>query len=271
MPKVGSKHRKPKEQVKGKAKHLAILIDEFLEKEIEREHLISKPDEIQRLKKLLEDELWQNNIDPNDPYWKFESDFAMDHSERYTDQELQSANIEEGIGTILYYHRLLKSFWDDFKKKIQAFHEVREEMEQIQTEWEAVEGIKTFDDWKGMRELQFDVMHRERGYPIEIKIPFKLDYETGEFHSEGALMTFMGLLENISIGNLKKCKNDRCGKWFVLTSKHKKEYCRQRCASNHYQAKFREEHPEEFKALHREFYNQNYKKKTPSSSKGGVS
>ena len=257
------------EKLKTNSSKFDALINGFMEIEITREGLLSHPERIDEYRKLLETNLPPGSYDSD---LRIELDSIWGHPDFDSDdEELESMYIHRTADTILYIHKLLKSFLGDYKEKVQAFHKVHDEIKEILTvsdeEEERSRGLSALEEFKENEEHRFEIINREPRHLTKTKVPINFNYETGRLHLEGTIMDFMRLLNEISAGNIRKCKNEKCGKWFVLTSKHKREYCRQLCASNHHQAKFRKERPEEFRALHRNFYNDNYKRerKTPDA------
>jgi hypothetical protein len=253
---------------------LAILVHEFLEKE--KEDFIAEPHKIGQYRRLLEENLWRQKIDPHDPNWNFDSDLsdiAIDNPDLYPAEEISRANLEQSVNTIVYFHNLLKSFWDEFKKHLKAFEGLMKERDTIHTLTEAEKSLKGLNangmHLKGMGQALLDDIHREREYSQEIQSPitFRINYsfETGKvrfFYSEiDAVRALMDLLKNIPIADFKKCKDDSCGKWFVMTSKRKRDFCCHLCAARYTERMKRNNFPEEFLKYHRKYYDQHLKKK----------
>ena len=274
MKKGTFKTKNSKNRSSGKAirEKLAILVHGFLEKEIEREDLVSKPDRIDHYRRLLAENLWQQKIDPHDPNWNFDSDLsdiAIDNPDLYPPGEVSRANLEQGIDTILYFHGLLKSFWDDFKKHLETFRKVIRDRKSIQTVTDAEKSLKGLN-LEGLEQHLLDGIHRERKYSQEIQSPITLrinySFETGKvrFFYSGidAVRALMDLLKDIPIGDFKKCKDEKdCGKWFVMTSKRKRDFCSHLCAARYTERIKREKSPEAFLKYHREYYDRNLKRK----------
>lgn len=251
---------------------LTILVDGFLEKEIEGEDLISNPDRIDHYRRLLEKNLWEQKIDPHDPNWNFDSDLsdtAIDNPNLYPPGEVTRANLEQGVNTILYFHGLLKPFWDDFKEHLEVFRRVTEDRESIKILSDAEKRLKGLN-LEGLGQDLFDDIHREREYLQEIQSPVALQinysFEGGKVHffysGVDAVRALMDLLKDIPIADFKRCKDDKgCGKWFVMTSKRKRDFCSHLCAARYTERIKREKFPEAFLKYHQEYYDKNLKRK----------
>jgi hypothetical protein len=251
------------EKLKINSRKFDALVNGFVEIEITKGDLLSSPKKIDEYLELL-----KANLPPGSPEtdWSSELDSIWGHPDfDSNNEELESIYIHKAADTILYIHGLLKSFWEEYKEKVQAFHEVYEEIEKIQTEPDdeeekSLRGLDALEEYQEYQERRFELINRESRQLRKAKVPINFDYETGRLCLEGTIMDFMNLLNEITAANIRKCKNDKCGKWFGLTSKHRREYCNQRCAAKHLQAIFRKEEPEAFKKYHRKFYNDNYKR-----------
>ena len=258
------------EKLKNICRKFDALINEFVEIKITKEDLLSSPEKVNEYRNLLETNLPPGSYDSD---WRIELDSIWGHPDFDSDdEELESMYIHKAAETILYIHELLRSFWGEYKEKVQTFHEVYKEIEKTQTEPDGkkekrLRGLDALEEYKEYEERRSELVNRESRQLRKAKVPINFDYETGKLFLEGTIMDFMGLLNEITAANIRKCKNDKCGKWFVLTSKHRREYCNQRCAARHLQAIFRKEEPEAFKKYHQKFYDDNYKRKRKASDK----
>jgi len=71
------------------------------------------------------------------------------------------------------------------------------------------------------------------------------------------------LLKDMAIDYFKKCKDKTCGKWFVMTSKRRRDFCSHSCAARQIERDKRETDPNRFNEYHKEYY-QSRKKKDQS-------
>ena len=255
---------------------LATLVIAFLEEEIGRGDLLSDPGKIDHYRNLLEENLWQERMDLHDPNWNFDSDLSdivIDNPGLYPADEVTRANLEQGINAILYFHGLLKSFWDEFKKHLEAFQGVLRERESIKTLSDAEKNLKGLDaggmDLEGLGQPLLDAIHSKREYSQEIQSPITLrinySFEPGKVHffytGIDAVRALMDLLKDMPIAAFKRCKDDKgCGKWFVLTSKRKRDFCSHLCAARYTERMRREKSPEKFLEYHRQYYDKHLKK-----------
>lgn len=223
---------------KDKIKRLASLIG-FLEREIGGE-LASNPKEVWELKGLLEKNLWQSRISDFDPYWDFDSDIkdeAEANPGRYSPKEVFDADTQQGIKVMVYFHGLLKSFWEEFKSQM------------------LLTNIYPFGQREGI---------------IKVKVPensFEVycadnDGSVSFFSSTvNAIPEFIALLQGTPFDSFKQCKNPTCRKWFILTSKHGRSFCCQPCAAKAAQKIRREKDPEGFRKYHLDYYHRKVKMK----------
>ena len=260
-------------------KRLALLVHAFLEIEIKREDLISDPKKIDQYQALLGATLWQRRIDPHDPDWVFHcdlSDIALDNPTLYPSEQVSRANLDQGVNTLLHFHGLLKSFWDDFKKHLEAFQGVLREREAIQTLADADKALKGLNahglGLEGLGQQLLDAIYREREYSQEIEssidVRIKYTFETGRVHffysGIDAVRALMDLLKDVPIGDFKKCKAKACGKWFVMTSKRRRDFCSHPCAARQIEKDKRDADPNGFNKYHKDYYHAR-KKKTGES------
>lgn len=250
-------------KLKTNSRKFETLINGFVEIEITKEGILSKGENIDEYRELLETNLPPGSYQSD---WRIELDSIWGHPDIDSDDEqLKSIYIHRAADTILYIHGLLNSFWEEYKEKVEAFHKLHEKVRKIQTESgdekeKRLRGLDALEEYQEYEERRFELIDREPRQLSEAKIPINFNYETGRLSLEGTIMDFMDLLNEITAANIRKCKNEKCGKWFVLTSRHRREYCNQRCAARHQQAIFREKEPEEFRKYHRDFYNRYYKR-----------
>lgn len=251
------------EKLKTNSSKFDALVNGFVEIEITKGDLLSSPKKIDEYLELLKANLPPGSRETD---WSSELDCIWGHPDfDSNNEELESIYIHKAADSILYIRGLLKSFWEGYKEKVQGFHKVHEEIRKIQTEScdekeKRLRGLDTLEEYQEYEERRFELIDREPRQLSEAKIPINFNYETGRLSLEGTIMDFMDLLNEITAANIRKCKNEKCGKWFVLTSKHRREYCNQRCAARHQQAIFRKEEPKEFRQYHRDFYNKYYKR-----------
>lgn len=221
---------------KRKIERLSNIVTGFLETDLNEHLLTSNPDLIDTTRILLEENLWMGNLDPHDPHWCFVSevhDQAEDNPE-ITREEVAAADIKEGADTILFYYSLLKGFWEKFKTKV------------FMTQDELASN--PYYGWDSY--LNLDI-------PRDMK-QFCSFGKTVHFFRGGldAIPALIDLLQDMPIEIFRKCKNPGCGKCFIVTSKHKREYCTRLCASKHEQQIKRQKDPAGFNQ-----YYKNYRQK----------
>jgi len=230
---------------------LAVLVSEFLENDFGPGDLQRDPDRIERLRKLLEKNLWAGNIDPHDPGWSFEShltDTALDEPDLYTDEELREEIAQAGAKTLHTIHRVLKEgFWDKFKEEV--FHQ--QEMAALSQKHPlSYHGAKSF--------LPLEL-------PSKHVLPCSFDGGTIHFYRSGAhvILALVDLLQGLSMNIFRICKDKRCGRCFIRVHKHGKEYCSSNCASRHNQRTRRESDRKGFNHYHKEYNKKLRKLETP--------
>lgn len=246
--------KKNLEKSTSKLKMLAIIVEEFLETEVKKQDLLSNPDKIDQFKSLLEKNLWRGH--PDDYRWTFalgpEEYWALTSDEDpsvWTDEAVRRETIKEGANTIVYHHRLLKSVWDKCKEKVEIFNEIRANADS--------ESYNPNYVW----ELKHEGEIFEETDRMEIHGLLKFDYEKGRFYTENALIAFGDLLENVSANDLKVCKDETCNRWFVVTSKHERDYCSPKCAKKNAEMKQRRKDPKKYNEYHRKYYHEHISKK----------
>lgn len=172
--------------------------------------------------KLLQKEIREEDLRANpDKIEQFAKILDRSLSKIYDDWKPVSGEetMERKVNEILYYYRLLKFACIDEKK----FNE-------LLGLWypRVPEKLKEMGEWKTFLEL--DEQYEEL---------------------ESLRMNEDGLWDLIM--RLRKCKNKTCGKWFVLTSKHKKEFCNHHCAAKYTERMKREKKHQEFLDYHRDY------------------
>ena len=97
-------HRKLTKEEKAAAQRLAILLNDFLKKDLKKKDL-STPSKIRKYWKILERNLWQQEMEPPGPFCPLKSehmDASTDIPGLHKGEDIGSAN------TILWLHELLK-------------------------------------------------------------------------------------------------------------------------------------------------------------------
>jgi len=229
------------EIVDKKIRCLAVLVDEFLERDITLKDFHLDPGLIERLRKLLVETLWAGNIDPHDSDWSFDSnlaDAALDEPDLYAEEDLQRERVEVGARTLLYIYKVLKwGFWEKFK--LEVLH---------QQEMEAVSRDNPLAYYGAKSSLPLKL-------PSKQTLPCSFEGGTIHFYQSGAhaILALVNLLQGLPIGIFWKCKDPSCGRCFIRVHQHGKKYCSQRCASRHYQKVKREEDREGFNRYHKQY------------------
>jgi len=129
---------------------------------------------------------------------------------------------------------------------------------------------------EGLGQHLLDDIHREREYSQEIQssMTFQINYsfEAGKVHffysGIDTVRALMDLLKDIPIGDFKKCKDEKgCGKWLVMTSKRKRDFCSHLCAARYVERIKREKFPQAFLKYHKDYYDRNLKRKKNDEAK----
>jgi hypothetical protein len=249
--KAQAAHLPDAETINRNKRCLAVLVHEFLEEDFGPEDLQRDPDRIERLRKLLEKNLWAGNIDPHDPIWCFEShlaDAVLDEPDLYTDEELREERAEVGAKTLHNIHRILKEgFWDKFKEEV--FHQ--QEMAALSQKHPlSYPGAKSF-------------------LPLELpsKHILPCSFEGGTIHvyksGAHAILALVDLLQGLPIDIFRICKDKSCARCFIRVHKHGKVYCSSNCASRHNEKVKRESNRERFNRYHKEYYKISREQKDP--------
>jgi hypothetical protein len=219
------------EIIRKKLERLSILTSQFLERSFSYELLVKDRQEMERLKMVLLDNLWDGNINPDDSNWCPETN-------------------EEFARMIIYFHRLLiEGFWNDFKKEL------------LYTK--AIKGPVAVPP--GYEGLESEPLENVDAF-IKIEIPdthmtvrFIRNSDKVEFmrDSVDAIPALLNLLQGLPLDNLRFCGNTECKKFIVKTTGKDLKFCPgTTCQSVQYQRKFRETFPEEHKKYHRDYYQQ---------------
>jgi hypothetical protein len=227
------KFRDLDDQQKEKTKLLVILVDRFLEEKFDQEKLMAlESKDADYLRESLELILFDEKI-WNDPNWKFISDLNMrwiNEPDLASEEEVIQENARARAKSFLFLHNLLKRFWEEFKALIFS--------EQVQTG----KTSSSFFDFKFFEEIKINF-----SVPRESCVHF---YPT----TLDSIRALQNLIEGTPVEFFKKCKDTTCGKCFIVTSDHKREFCNRKCAARKKQREEREERSEKFKKYHRNYY-----------------
>jgi len=230
------------EIIRKKLERLSILTSEFLEKSFDHESLVKDREEMERLRMVLLDNLWEGNINPDDPNWYPETN-------------------EEFATMIIYFHRLLTDgFWNDFKKELQYC--------------KAIKGpIIAPPGYEGLESEppeNIDAFIKVQIPDIHMTVRFIRNSDKVEFmrDSVDAISALLDLLQGLPMDNLRFCGNTACEKFIVKTTGKNLKYCPgTTCQSVQYQREFRETSPEEHKKYHRVYYHQVKERETRKKEK----
>jgi len=225
-----SKEKMRQKIIRNKLERLSILTSEFLEKSFSYDSLVRNRDEMERIKKILLDNLWQGTINPDDKNWCPETnkDFAK---------------------MILYFHKLLtESFWNNFKKELQYTKSIKGPIT-VPLGYEGLESepLKNMDAFIKI-EIP-DTAMTVRFIRNSDKVEFMRD-------SVDAIPALLDLLQGLPLDNLRFCGNTECRKFIVKTTGKDRLFCNGTCQSVQYQRELRENCPEEHKKYHRDYYQQ---------------
>jgi hypothetical protein len=224
--------KKGRDSIKEKTKHVAVLIDEFLEREITEASLKEHPEEIYKIRDLLEKHLWMGNIGPHDPDWQFESDQCLMDVPELDADAIHQDEIDMGAKIISSFHEFLKKgFWEKFKAGVLAYN----------------------DRYGDDPLLSESFIKAELGQYVQIHISFG---DGIHFFSSSleAIRLLMDLIQGLKPEQFKKCADKDCGKFIFLTTKHKKDYCSVNCAARCGERKKREADRAAFNKYHQEYY-----------------
>jgi len=218
------------EIIRKKLERLSILTSEFLEKSFDHESLVKDRQEMERLRMVLLDNLWEGNINPDDPNWCPETN-------------------EEFATMIIYFHRLLTDgFWNNFKKELQYCEAIKIPIV-APPGYEGLEG-DPLENIDAFIKVQIPGDHMTvRFTRNNDKVEFKRD-------SVDAIPALLDLLQGLPKDNLRFCGNIECRKFIIKTTGKDRRFCNGKCQSKQYQREFRETSPEEHKKYHRVYYHQ---------------
>lgn len=260
------------EDIQQKIKRLAPLVDEFLEAKLEVDSPDYNWETIDKLGNLLNNELlggvlpsyWEKN-------WYFECDTAhaaFDNPGLYTEDEISEAKLSAGTKAIQRCHQLLKdNFWEDFKKGLEELQ--RKTTRRKESSSDPGDSGKTTDQASlssFYKEQCSEAAHREDTVWLTInnikKKAEEPNLKIGLEIIEGTIRllnrdinlieSLIDLISGLPIETFGKCKNDKCGKWFVHVTKHTREYCSRNCAARHIQKMKRERERDAYNQYHRE-------------------
>ena len=253
---------------------LSRLVDGFLENSFDFETLRNNPDQIQEIKNLLQRNFWGRNFFDFDPNWYFDSElYDIDNPELHTVEEVKKADNELGAKVIIHFHELLKTgFWDEFKGKIRDVKRNKplpqpkanhsepagkespsvtepDEQELLQQFINSGYGFGYEDSL-----ATFSFLKIEMPQTVEIAYSFEDEKVTFFKNSLMAIHYLTKLVNGLSLEAFGECKDDQCGRWFIRTSKRKRDFCNRRCAARYKQREIRQNNREAFNAYHREYY-----------------
>ena len=228
--------KKERDEKKARIEHLAILIDEFLEKDITEDDLTKHPEKIYRIQGILEEHLWQGTISPHDSDWQFESDYEIrDMPEQGA--FIQHDAIQTGAQSIVSLHRFLKTgFWEQFKEHVIAYNEG--------------------NDYDPLRSDTFIDVETDDSVRIHATFGDDIHFFSS---SLAVLRLLMNLIEGMRPEQFRKCADEQCGKFFFLTTNRNRIYCSSRCAARSGERRKREADRAAFNEYHRQYYNTNLK------------
>lgn len=217
-----------KEMMRAKLERLSLLTSEFLEKSFSYDSLVSDWTEMERIKDILRVNLWNGNIDPDDPDW------CPDTNEDFATM-------------ILYFHRLLtEGFWNNFKEELQFSKAIKGPIVVPQ----GYEGVEP--DSLAMMDAFIKVDIPEG--PMTVRFVRNSDSVHFFRGSVDAIPALLHLLQELPLDNLRFCGNTKCGKLIVKTSGRDLKFCSSQCQSVQYQRELREKDPEKHKKYHRGYY-----------------
>jgi len=222
-----------KEMMRTKLERLSMLTSEFLEKSFAYDSLVGDRTEMERIKDILQVNLWKG--EPDDP-----------NSRPDTNEEFATM--------ILHFHRLLtEGFWNNFKEELR-FRKAMKGPVEIPPEYEGVEV-----DSPDMMDAFIRIEIPERYMTVR----FVRNSDSVHFFrgSVDAIPALLDLLQGLPLDNLRFCGNTKCGKLIVKTSQRDLKFCSGKCQSVQYQREFREKSPEEHKKYHRDYHHDQKERK----------
>ncbi|RLB35733.1 MAG: hypothetical protein DRH12_16430 [Deltaproteobacteria bacterium] len=227
---------KADKRLKTKAKRLSVIVDEFLEVDIDRNKLSKDHEKTERLLNLLVDNLWEGKHSNTDFYWLYE--------------DIPKSEIVSKC-----YERL-SEFWAQFKRNL---FDHREKILPLRAKLKSKEKSENIDS---KIEEYSDNINDEQLYFISVKYHFEkqitVTFENDEIHfvqlGKDVVDAFIELINGLPASIFKKCKYENCKRCFILTSRHKKEFCCRNCASKWHQKQVQKTDPEGYRAYHRDYY-----------------
>lgn len=255
--------------IKKKTMRLARLVDEFLEKGLDQEELLRTPSQVIELKSLIEECLWVGNMYPFDPNWIFEYDIDednLDFCKPGVIEKSRKADHEIWVKAILHIQANLKNnFWEPFKEKINAFRGIAQKPKKMaqlkdKTQNELSESFNP-EDYKVLDGFAYSPqMHGMHSclnikMPSEVNIYYTLENDSIQIFNNGIneIHALIELIKGLPVSIFRQCKDDTCGRWFILKSGHKREFCSRNCAARHNQRIFRESNREAHREYHRKY------------------
>ena len=220
--------RNEHEEIVKKLDRLSILATEFLEKSFSKESLAGDWTEMERLKKILRDNLWQGNINPDDPDWCPDTP-------------------DEFAGMLLYFHRLTtEGFWIRFKEELRSRQMMRGPIiAPMGYEWMADHSQQHIDAF---------IKIETPDTPMTVRCCLD-DTKVHFFRSSvDAIPALLDLLQGLPLDRLRFCGNKECGAFFVQKTAHAKKFCSGSCQSIQYQRELRAKDPEAHRSYHQQYY-----------------
>ncbi len=159
-------------------------------------------------------------------FLEFTNDPEIDHNVAF-----ESGKKKFSVDHILFLHSLLKRFWEEFKAIIFA--------QQVKNE----KDFPLFFNLRFFNEIGINFYCTNTDNSVHF-YPTTLD----------SIRALQNLIEGTPIEFFKKCKDTTCGKCFIVTSDHKREFCIRKCAARNKQREEREERSEKFNKYHRNYY-----------------
>jgi len=241
-----------KDMLKGKILRLAKLVSEFLEENFDQEKLATENEKITYLRRLVEQNLWGGNISEFNANWVFTSELheiAIDNPDYASPEEVSQADAKVGAETLVYFHKLLKEgFWDGFKERVFIY---QEHVNAPPSTPGPYDELLAMDKGFYLAEAFFDL-----NLPEKIKI--FCTFEGGNIHFYPnpleSIRALHNLIEGVPVASFRKCRDKTCGKCFISTTHHKREFCNRLCAARHNQRMLREADPEAYKQYHKAYY-----------------
>jgi len=187
---------------------------------------------------LVEQNLWGGNISEFNANWVFTSELheiAIDNPDYASPEEVSQADAKVGAETLVYFHKLLKEgFWDGFKERVFIY---QEHVNAPPSTPGPYDELLAMDKGFYLAEAFFDL-----NLPEKIKI--FCTFEGGNIHFYPnpleSIRALHNLIEGVPVASFRKCRDKTCGKCFISTTHHKREFCNRLCAARHNQRMLRE-------------------------------